>query len=645
MRTYNFTLSSSQEGQLPIILDHYLFYDPVYGQNFTYPSSAWGKYFFNATEMPAEATAYFSRVPNIQATQQQIIGEFIYQLKKENLWDSLVDGWLLRKDLNAGTGTTVYALKNNSDNGVFGPGVNGKLPTWEHNGVRFYNDGIGPAGLGPRISVPNWTHQVSAPMSIFTVFSPFSAALPTGSGVFGQTSRGGGTGQHFGINYDTQGSSVGQIALYVGNNNIDAAMDVKGIAPLSGNHYIMTGAVTTGTYFSGGIDSLPLPTNSIGGSGATTALTAVAIGYELSGGSGFQNAYPYDGLINAGFVFNKAIDCRKFYEIYSCTVGVTVPMSPVLNPNITWDLDAYAYMLRVGINGISDADKIRINDFIKGSKTLGVWNNMICWPMRSGQNKGSGLSVASFGGYGIYDGILEGATASSLPTWSSNGIVFPGSKYTKSTSTYTPQSWMRSQPFLFNTSCTFFSIINMDASLDKTQWSDPLSALRGNISFSSPVIMSTLPANGTPIYQFSRRVALNRQAYYTPPSTSRYGVIISPGYDDGSGTVQRAQSVGPVCDSDNNQWAAAGMSFSPGSQLYTRNGGNVTTGNLTFNPSFPIINEPYQLYVSGIQREWYDAFCGTGAAFFWFNRFLSQTEHANFYNLYKTTIGAGLGLP
>ena len=59
MRSYNFTLSSTQEPLRRKILDHYLFLDPVYGSNFTYPSTAWGSYFdCNSESCTYSVTAY-----------------------------------------------------------------------------------------------------------------------------------------------------------------------------------------------------------------------------------------------------------------------------------------------------------------------------------------------------------------------------------------------------------------------------------------------------------------------------------------------------------------------------------------------------------------------------------------------------------
>jgi hypothetical protein len=60
-----------------------------------------------------------------------------------------------------------------------------------------------------------------------------------------------------------------------------------------------------------------------------------------------------------------------------------------------------------------------INNFVKGIKSLGLWNSMVCWPLRSSQNVGAGLTARSLGGLGNFDGTLAG---SAPPTWGSDGI-------------------------------------------------------------------------------------------------------------------------------------------------------------------------------------------------------------------------------
>jgi len=46
---------------------------------------------------------------------------------------------------------------------------------------------------------------------------------------------------------------------------------------------------------------------------------------------------------------------------------------------------------------------------------------MVCWPMRSAQNAGTGTTAYSLGGAGTYNGTLTNG-----PTWGSSGIFFDG---------------------------------------------------------------------------------------------------------------------------------------------------------------------------------------------------------------------------
>ena len=62
----------------------------------------------------------------------------------------------------------------------------------------------------------------------------------------------------------------------------------------------------------------------------------------------------------------------------------------------------------------------QINKFIIGIKKLGLWSSIICWPMRSVHNAGTGSTVYSLGGMGIYNGSMVNS-----PTWGNNGMAFP----------------------------------------------------------------------------------------------------------------------------------------------------------------------------------------------------------------------------
>ena len=83
------------------------------------------------------------------------------------------------------------------------------------------------------------------------------------------------------------------------------------------------------------------------------------------------------------------------------------------------DVDTIAFAARVKAGSgktILPENLKQINKFIIGTKKLGLWNTMVCWPMRSIHNAGTGSTVYSLGGLGTYNG-----TMTNSPVWSSDG--------------------------------------------------------------------------------------------------------------------------------------------------------------------------------------------------------------------------------
>jgi hypothetical protein len=85
-----------------------------------------------------------------------------------------------------------------------------------------------------------------------------------------------------------------------------------------------------------------------------------------------------------------------------------------------FDADAVAYFERAGVTDATA--KGQINAFVKGIKDLGLYNNMVSWPLRSSQNAGTGTTAYSLGGAGIFNGTLTNG-----PTWGTDGVIFDGS--------------------------------------------------------------------------------------------------------------------------------------------------------------------------------------------------------------------------
>lgn len=81
------------------------------------------------------------------------------------------------------------------------------------------------------------------------------------------------------------------------------------------------------------------------------------------------------------------------------------------------DSNAQSFITTSGATDVEAIDK-----FVKGVKALGLYNSMVCWPLRSSQNAGTGDTVYSLGGLGTFNG-----TRVNGPAWANDGIDFDGS--------------------------------------------------------------------------------------------------------------------------------------------------------------------------------------------------------------------------
>ena len=83
------------------------------------------------------------------------------------------------------------------------------------------------------------------------------------------------------------------------------------------------------------------------------------------------------------------------------------------------DRDAREFIQRAGVTDAGG--RAQLNTFVRGVKNLGLWNSIVCWPLRSSQNAGTGTTAFSLGGLGTHNGTLVDG-----PTWASDGIDFDG---------------------------------------------------------------------------------------------------------------------------------------------------------------------------------------------------------------------------
>jgi len=83
------------------------------------------------------------------------------------------------------------------------------------------------------------------------------------------------------------------------------------------------------------------------------------------------------------------------------------------------DDDTLSYIARAGVTNHEAIN--RLNSFVRGIKDLGLFSNMVCWPLRSTQNAGTGTTAYSLGGLVTSNATLTGAG------WTSEGVSFSGS--------------------------------------------------------------------------------------------------------------------------------------------------------------------------------------------------------------------------
>jgi hypothetical protein len=81
------------------------------------------------------------------------------------------------------------------------------------------------------------------------------------------------------------------------------------------------------------------------------------------------------------------------------------------------DRDAREFVQRAGV--VDAGGRAQINEFVRGIKSLGLWNSLVCWPLRSTQNAGTGTTAYSLGGLVTLNGTLVNG-----PTWGTDGVVF-----------------------------------------------------------------------------------------------------------------------------------------------------------------------------------------------------------------------------
>jgi len=236
-------------------------------------------------------------------------------------------------------------------------------------------------------------------------------------------------------------------------------------------------------------------------------------------------------------------------------------MSILIKP--AYDTDASAYFTTAGVT--NTAGRQQISRFVTGIKDLGLWSSMVCWPLRSSQNAGTGTTAYSLGGLGTYNGTLV-----NNPTRGADGINMVGSP--------TP-------------SITTSAFANQPDSIFSVQ------------KFDSSILTNQIVYDGT-----------IRQHLYRGAAT----------IDGFAGNIQGTTISTPYLD----VFSSFQLKFNGASGSASINGGSATTYNFGANnlTAFRMGGSTQGVILS-------------------FAMIINANTSQNFYTLYKTTLGQGLGLP
>ena len=249
---------------------------------------------------------------------------------------------------------------------------------------------------------------------------------------------------------------------------------------------------------------------------------------------------------------------------------------------IAFDSDAAAFFATAGVTDATA--KTQINSFVKGIKDLGLWSSMVCWPLRSSQNAGTGTTAYSLGGLATYNGTLTNG-----PTWGTDGIIFDGTN---------DRIALANGAFGTGTSpASIFCILKTDSTATK---STPFSTGDGNTN--AAVVGLNLNSSGFDV------------AFVTY-----------------TGQNIAAQSTDYKCLLVGN----TNLGFSG------KNGGTV----ISFTPAVTLTKPGNFVSIGSLGNPFQEFFGGIISAVIRFNQTPTTQLNSDVYTLYKTTLGQGLGLP
>lgn len=263
----------------------------------------------------------------------------------------------------------------------------------------------------------------------------------------------------------------------------------------------------------------------------------------------------------------------------------------------SFDSDAREYIRTSGAT-----DTAEINHFVKGIKALGLWSSMVCWPLRSAQNAGTGTTAYSLGGLGTYNGTLI-----NNPIWGTSGITTNGTTNQK---------------------------------IYVGDWNSIFGpAPVNNMSFGLAVISGSAAMGHYQGANFGYEIALQ----WTTNSSTPIGGIKNVWANWGYNWFNEINFTNPL---PGPAWVYSRRISSNQAELGLNNTILFSKSDTASRVSTTPINHSASLTLPALLTNGrgasYDALNGTSSFYYMIK---GEANNVSLYNLYKSTLGQGLGLP
>lgn len=255
------------------------------------------------------------------------------------------------------------------------------------------------------------------------------------------------------------------------------------------------------------------------------------------------------------------------------------------------DADAQSFITTSGATDVEGIDQ-----FVKGVKNLGLWDSMVCWPLRSSQNASFGDTVHSLGGLGTFNGTMTNG-----PVRAADGMEF--------TSTNSRYIALNSQIVAGNSAHTLMAVGQRTSSAEPFPTTIHIGNTRGS------VIHGASTQNQLVMYRWDVVGVDRRPEQYVAGALSRFAAFTS-----GSSTSAKGY-------------------MNSGTPFYT-----FTDYDYRIDPA-----QDRRASIGGWQPNNSSAFDnfwdGSLAATAVWSVQLSDAQVASLLTTYKETLGNGLGLP